>query len=137
MRDNRVLRTELAQYDTSEWDGINRSGITPISDKLLVRTDKASEKVGKQGVIYAPEKLTDSASMASETGIIIAMGDDAFMWNSDRSRPFSGHKPKVGDHIVFERYAGRQQRGFDGETYRLMSDTCVGAVFTGGQDAEG
>ena len=137
MRDNRVLKTDVAQYEQSQWSGRNESGITPISDKLLVLIDKASEKVGKAQLIYAPEKQQDTATLASETGVIIAMGDDAFSWNSDRTRPYSGYKPKPGDHIVFERYTGRDQRGFDGVTYRLMSDTAVGAVFTGEQDGQG
>ena len=133
MRDNRILRTEVAQYDQAEWTGKDTSGITPLADKVLVLIDQASQKVGKKALIYAPEKTTDTATLASETGVIVAMGDEAFAWNSDRSRPYSGYKPKVGDHVIFERYAGRDQMGFDGVKYRLMSDSVIGGVFTGEQ----
>lgn len=134
MKDNRVLKTEVAQYDAGEWDGKDTSGITPWADKVLVLTDKASEKVGKLGLIHAPDKSTEVASMATETGIIVAMGSEAFFWNSDRTRPVTGPKPKVGDRIIFERYAGRDNRGLDGITYRLMSDSAVGGFYSGGDD---
>lgn len=137
MRDNRVLKTEVAQYDVGEWDGNDTSGIIPLGDKLLVLTDRASEKVGTKGLIYAPDKTKEVASVASETGVIVAMGDEAFYWNSDRTRPAGGKKPKIGDRIIFERYAGREQRGLDGNTYRLMSDSAVGGFFHGGDNEQG
>ena len=32
----------------------------------------------------------------------------------DRTRPFDGDKPEVGDHVIFERYAGKEIIGQDG-----------------------
>jgi co-chaperonin GroES (HSP10) len=127
MRDQ-LIRTETADYVAREWDGKNTSGYRPIGDHVLVLPDTASDKAGKHGLIHLPQDQIERMSLASESGILAALGDDSFTWNTDRTRPFAGQKPVVGDRVVFDRYAGRVIRGRDGRTYRLMTDTCIGGI---------
>jgi chaperonin GroES len=68
--------------------------------------------------------------MAAETGVIVALGDDAFLWNGDRTRKWEGVKPKVGDRVYIQRYAGQVMLGEDSEFYRIMDANCIAAVKT-------
>lgn len=124
----KLIKTEQAQYVQSEWDGTDTSGLIPIGDHVLILPDAASTKAGTKGLIELPDDQVERMSLASESGIIVAIGDDAYFWNADRTRPFGGTRPKPGDHVMFERYAGRVMRGRDGKHYRLMSDNAVGAI---------
>lgn len=118
--------TPLGQYVPAEWHGKNTSGILPIDDRVLVLPDKAPTKT--DGGVLLTETTQDHDGLAAETGVLVAIGESAWTWNSDRSRPFSGTKPEIGQRVWFERYAGAIQFGRDGVAYRLMDDKCVGAV---------
>ena len=124
----RLLRTELSTYEEADWDGVNRSGWRPTSDLVLVLPDQASDKIGKLGLLVQPEDQRDRASLASESGVIIAIGDGAFVWNRDRTRAYEGAKPKPGDRVLYRRYAGQMMKGADGRSYRYMSDNEIGMV---------
>jgi co-chaperonin GroES (HSP10) len=130
----RLLKTQLAEYVPILWDGNNRSGWAPVNEKVLVLPDKASDRIGS---ILVDDTTKDRHELAAESGIIIAMGDTAFKWTTDRVRPWEGDKPKVGDRIAMERYAGQLVTGDDGEVYRLMEDRCIGAIrLTARKDAK-
>lgn len=120
------LLTPLAQYEPAQWSGTNTSRRRPVGDYVLVLPDKAPEK--SAGGIAFTEVQRDHDGKAAETGVLVAVGDGAWKWNSDRSRPFSGTPPKVGQRICFARYSGTEQYGADGVMYRLMLDKCIGAV---------
>jgi chaperonin GroES len=111
----RIIKTAYAQYEPVEWSGSNRSGWTPSGDRILVLTDRAPEKLGS---------IHDEAAI---TGVLVACGSDAFTWNSDRSRAWAGEKPKPGDRVMFQKYAGELLYGDDGELYRVMDDRAIGA----------
>lgn len=126
----KILKTENANFDATEWSGKNESGAQPIGDHVLVMPDKASEFLGKSKTLIAPEDLRARNSLAAETGILVACGTDAFAFTADRNR-WEGEKPKPGDRIYYQRYAGQILVGDDDETYRCMSSSCVGAVRPG------
>lgn len=119
----KLVMTALGEYAPAEWKGENTSGISPIGDRVLVLPDGPAEKL-----LALPEETKERMAMAAETGVIVAIGDSAWAWNADRTRPFSGAKPVPGQRVWFERYAGSMQHGKDGSLYRLMSDNCIGAV---------
>ena len=122
----RLLRTAVGTYKAVEWAGVNTSGFVPIGDMVLVLPDEAETK--SKGGIIMPDDVSDRQAMAAESGVIIALGDGAFAYSADRMRGWTGYKPKVGDRVRMERYAGQMQTGEDGLQYRLMTDKCIGGV---------
>lgn len=122
----KLVKTEIAQYAAGEWSGKNTSGIRPIGDYILVLPDQAVDKT--KGGIFLPEDLNERQSMAAQSGIIVALGDGAFTWNSDRTRPFSGQRPLPGDRVHFARYSGQKVIGHDGANYLIMDDKAAAGV---------
>lgn len=122
----KLLKTTQAEYVPATFDGKNESGYRPIGDRILVLPDSAAEK--SSGGVFIPETVSEQQSYAAETGIIIELGDTAFTWNADRTRPFTGERPKAGDRVFFDRYSGGVLKGRDGKLYRFMDDKAIGAV---------
>lgn len=122
----KLIKTQHAEYVKAEYSGTNESGVRPIGDRVLILPDEAAEKT--TGNVMLPQATVERGSMAAETGVLVELGDGAFVWNSDRSRPFAGTKPKVGERIIFEKYAGQLMIGKDGRFYRLADDKTIGAV---------
>jgi len=121
----RMLKTAQATYEAAPWTGENTSGRRPFGDYVLILPDVAAEKTGS---ILIPDSVKSRQTMAAETGIIAAIGDGSWKWTADRTRPFEGYAPKVGDRVDFERYAGQEILGADGQLYRMMTDKCVISV---------
>lgn len=122
----KLIKTWNAEYVKTNWNGKNESGVTPIGDRVLVLADKAADRTS--GAVFLPEQLTERQSMAAESGVLVEAGDDAWTWNSDRTRPFGGRRPMVGDRVIFQKYAGQLVLGDDGELYRLMDDNSIAAI---------
>jgi co-chaperonin GroES (HSP10) len=100
-----------AEYIKGQFNG-NNSGYTPICDRILVKVDESASVTA--GGVHIPDETAYKMTMASETGVIVSMGDAAFIWSFDRSRSWEGYRPKIGDRIYIERYAGRVIKGKDG-----------------------
>ena len=116
----KLVKTEIAEYERAEWKGANTSGIKPIADKVLVQPDKAR---GAFGNIHIPEDMQRRHSLAAESGVLVDAGRHAFSWI-----PMAPHRPQPGVHVFIERYSGQVIKGVDGEMYRLMEASCIGAV---------
>ena len=114
-------------YQMAEWNGINESNFTPIGDLLLIKPDEHVEKIGS---ILMTDQHKDRAGGATQSGVVVEMGDGAFVWGADRARKFEGTKPKVGDRVIFGRYEGQNYTGDDGIVYRLLPDKCIAAIHT-------
>jgi co-chaperonin GroES (HSP10) len=125
----KLIRTPLAQFMPAEWTGKNESGIEAFGDYILVLPDPCASNVGG---IDIPDDLQERMTEASETGIIVDMGEMAYVWNADRTRRFEGKRPNVGDHIIFARYSGAYHCGMDGRRYRMMEDKCMSGRFATG-----
>lgn len=129
---NESLRPKLIKTETGGlfkpgvFSGTNESGWEPIGDKVLILTDQPAEK--SAGGIQFTDTLKERTALAAETGILAALGDGAWVWNSDRTRPFEGRRPRVGDYVYIQRYAGQVILGNDGQLYRLMDESCVAGV---------
>ena len=124
----RTLNSESIQFQKKIWSKKNESGCRPIGDMVLVLIDEPVAK--SEGGIIIPDAVLAIRQLTAETGTIVDMGGGSFYWNSERSREFLGEAPKVGDHIIFSRYAGRELNGNDGNMYRLILDKEVGGVAT-------
>ena len=121
----RLLSIRRADYIPAPYFGKNDSGCVPIGDRVLIRPDIAA---ALSGDVHIPDDVVDRVQLSSSSGVIVAVGDDAFMWNSDRTRPFGGEKPKAGDRVHFDKFAGKLILGDDGVEYRLLDDNSIGGV---------
>lgn len=97
----------------------NTSGLKPLAFKVVVLPDPV-EEVTKGGIIRPVETVTKD-EYATTTGTIVAVAGAAFghvtpeEWGDD--------KPKVGDHVVFTKYAGfRHKSKMDGKDYLIIRD---------------
>jgi chaperonin GroES len=122
----KLIKTEIASYRPVEWAGKNESGYTPLGDLVLVLIDQVDEKT--LGGVHIPDDVRERQDLAAESGVVVAMGEGAFVWSADRRRPFVGRKPVVGERVYIERYAGQLVSGLDGCRYRLMGDKQIGAI---------
>lgn len=127
MLENVVLRTSVAAYLPGALPEPDAHGLNPISDQLVVLADKVAEKAGS---ILLPDAKRDTQNLATQSGIIVAVGEGCFLWNSDRTRPYVGRKPQVGDRVIFPRYAGELYYGRDGQEYLFMEDKAIRGILT-------
>ena len=99
---------------------MNESGIRPMEYKVLVKPEEVEEKT--KGGIYIPEQAKDKEKFAKQEGVLIAVGAIAF------TDPDWLERPRVGDRVLYDKYAGCTVKGKDGENYRIINDKEIGAV---------
>jgi len=87
----------------------------PTGWRMLVLPFRMDEK-SKGGVLFANETI-DKQQVASQCGNVLAMGPDCY---KDKDR-FQEPWCKVGDWVVFARYAGSRIE-IDGGEVRLLND---------------
>jgi len=97
---------------------MNQSGLWPCEFKVLVKPDEVKKRAGE---IYIPDQVTEKEKREQIYGTLIAVGGNAF---EDWEWPI----PKVGDRVLFARYAGVVQKGLDGEPYNIMYDKDIACV---------
>jgi chaperonin GroES len=95
----------------------NPSGITPVGWRVLIKPKEVLEK-SAGGIILTTETTKDREQMANTTGVVVAMGDQCY---ADEPNPWC----KVGDKVIFAKYAGLLYTGGDGESYRMINDKDV------------
>lgn len=122
----KLLKIGDSTFERAEFYGENKSGFDPIGDKVLVLPDSASDVTA--GGVQLTAEFVERTTLAAETGVIIAIAPGAFEWNSDRTRPWAGTKPKIGDRVYMQRYSGQVMMGKDQRFYRVMTDVCIAAV---------
>ena len=122
----RLIKTLMGTFIAGTWTGKDTSGIVPLGDNVVVKPDKVADKVGS---IIITEQQKERQQFAAESGILVGLGPDAYLWSSDRQRKFEGVRPQPGQHVVMKRYSGISTFGLDGEIYWVMSDSCIGAVY--------
>lgn len=125
MQSKRIVASDF-EYEVADFNGENTSGLHPLADTVIVMCDVAPDKTAGNLFITPDTQLRQQ--MMAETGVIVAIGEGAFKWLSDRTRPWIGRVPEVGEHVAFERYAGREQTGLDGKQYRVMTDRSIAAT---------
>lgn len=123
---DRILATQHGQFEMAEWNGCNESGIIPLCDKVLVLVDKAVEKT--RGGVIISEVSAEVQTLASTTGVMIAVGPQAFVYDSERIVRWEGERPPAGTRVYFERYAGQEYTSVDGKMYRIMKDRQIGGM---------
>ena len=92
--------------------------IRPLHDRVIVRREEEEAKTA--GGILLP----GSAQEKPNQGEVIAVGSGRILDNGDL-RPVD---VKVGDTIVFGKYAGQDTIDVDGEELIILSETDIKAV---------
>jgi len=107
---------------------MNITGIKPVEYKILISVDEVEGKTS--GGIFIPEHALEREQMGHDRGTLIDVGSMAF---SD----WSGDTPKVGDKVIFQKYAGtivqfRNERVLT--KYRLCNDKDICAIIKEGDN---
>ena len=102
----------------------NESGINPVGWRVLIKPQEVMQ-MSKGGIILSTDTSKEREQMGNTTGVVVAMGKQCF---SDESKPWC----KVGDKVIFAKYAGLLYLGKDGCQYRMINDKDV----TGTLDAD-
>ena len=95
----------------------------PTGWRLLVLPFRMGEKT-KGGILMGTETL-DRQQVASQCGNVLAMGDACYR---DKERYPSGPWCKVGDWVIFARYAGSRIEIEGGEVRLLNEDEVLATV---------
>ena len=88
----------------------------PIGLRILVLPFRMDEKT-KGGILLGGETI-DRQQVASQCGNVIAMGDSCY---KDKERYPNGPWCKVGDWVIFARYAGSRIQ-IEGVEIRLLNE---------------
>ncbi len=101
----------------------NQSGILPTEFKVLILPTEVTDKIGS---IYIPDEHKDRAQFAQMEGVLVALAPLAFTY--DKWEGIEDQKPKIGDKVLFAKFAGFTHKGKDGKSYRVVNDKDVSAV---------
>jgi chaperonin GroES len=119
---------------------INKSGIEPCGNKVLVKPDSLEEFT--DGGIYLPEQVKERHELSACYGYVVAVGPDCFKhtvstverliegsWKivERTTVGYSGEWARPGDRIAFAIYAGLESTGEDGEKYKTINDEDITA----------
>jgi len=95
----------------------------PTGWRMLVLPFRMDEKT-KGGILLGGETI-DRQQVASQCGSVLAMGDACY---KDKERYPNGPWCKVGDWVVFARYAGSRLPIEGGEVRLLNDDEVLGKI---------
>lgn len=71
--------------------------VVPVEYKVLILPDEAGDR--SEGGMYLPDTVRERQQYAMDRGTVISHGDGFFS-------ELPGPIPKVGDKVVFNKYAG-------------------------------
>ena len=97
--------------------------IKPTEFKVLIKPDRVEGQT--RGGLYLPDSARDKQQFAVDRGEIIDIGEGFF-------RDLPGPVPKVGDRVIFNRYAGSlinmENEDRSRTDYRLINDKDICAI---------
>lgn len=109
------------------------SGIRhPVEYKVVVRPDEV-DAVSKGGIII-PEPARDMMRNSVCKGVVEMVSDTAFTFfdaacvSYDEVCESYPTTPRIGDRVLFGKYAGVELKGDDGVIYRIVNDKDIVAV---------
>jgi co-chaperonin GroES (HSP10) len=102
----------------------NTSGLTPKEFKVIVQLKPVEAKTA--GGIIIPDQTQEKEKFATTEGRIVATSPGAFLFMSREE--WDGQQPKVGDVVVFAKYAGLHKVGKDGKDYVILNDKDICAT---------
>lgn len=104
---------------------MNESGIEPRGPRVLLLPDQI-EETSPGGIVVATGTQLMREELAQTEGLVVALGSTAY-----REPPFDNDTDpwcKVGDRVIFAKYAGLVCPGNDGKKYRLVHDRDIVAL---------
>jgi len=113
-------------YNFTDDNDLNKSGIQPVEYKCLVKLDVVKNTT-ESGIVISVGDDTEREQMAQVKGVLVAIGHNAFCdWN---------WKPPLGCRVMISKHEGIVCRGADQDetelgAYRLISDKQLAAVIT-------
>ena len=110
----------MVDFAAARQRSVNASGIRPVGHILLVLPLEVEKKTAA-GIIVATDSQSRREEMGQTEAEVIALGSTAY---GDQPEPWC----KVGDRVVFARYAGTERKGSDDRMYRLINDLDVKGV---------
>jgi chaperonin GroES len=102
------------------------SKIRPLHDRIIVRRIEEQEQM--RGGLYIP----DTAKEKPQEGEVIAVGNGKVLENGTKIEL----DVKVGDRVLFGKYAGSEVK-IDGEEYLILREDDVLGVIEGATKAKG
>ena len=125
-----ALSEKYKEESKGEREPLNPENIKDVKDqlpepsgyRLLVLPFTPKEKT-KGGIIYAQESL-DKARIATNCGYVLKMGDLAYKDKDKFNSPWC----KIGDWVIFARYAGSRLPIEGGEIRILNDDEVLGTI---------
>ena len=100
----------------------------PTGWRLLILPFKMNDKT--KGGLYLGESTLEKQQVASQCGNVLAVGPDAY---GDKKRFPDGPWCKVGDWVMFARYAGSRIK-IEGGEVRLLNDDEILATIKNPED---
>jgi len=104
---------------------MNESGINPVEYNVLVLPSEVETKT-KGGLLLA-DTTVEKEQFGRMEGTLVAVSPMAFTF-LDWPAADNDKKPKVGDTVVFSKYAASEITGRDGKQYWLMKDKSIVGV---------
>ena len=95
----------------------------PTGWRILVLPFKGKKKT-KGGILYSDEQI-DRQQLATVCGNVLAIGPQAYQ---DKERYPEGPWGKVGDWVIFARYAGSRFKIEGGEVRLLNDDEIIATI---------
>lgn len=103
----------------------------PLGYRVLLELPKKEIKEKSEGGIYLPpsqKKEQERKNAGIDIGTIVDMSPGAF---KDPNENYELEiLPKIGDRVMFDRYAGKHLEYTDGRQYRLVKDAVIYCVLT-------
>jgi len=112
---------------------VNKSGVYPSGNRVLVRVDQIEEKV-KDSVIELLDDTKLAMQCSNASGTLVESGPDAFQHITERvygptgdvietrTRGYSVPFAVAGERVSFAKYAGQRYNGKDGKEYLVLND---------------
>lgn len=100
-------------------------GMKPLEFNCLVLPRVVQTK--RASGIYVPENAAERENEGGDEGLLVAISPLAF---NELDFPNPDAIPKVGEHVMFARYAGKSFVGADGRVYRMMKDKEIVGIRT-------
>lgn len=128
---SKALRAAIGDLHREPMLEPNEIPIQSILWRILVQPLPPLKK-NAGGVIEIPDEVQNAEGILTSIGRVLQLGHFAFKSTTQAGLALSEepHKPKVGDYVLHETYAGQEIKLRNGKKLRILLDTEVLAIVT-------